>query len=228
MNRGVPQDPRGERGPVTSPTVTRELLTRYLAGDHDAERRLFDRFRASLLRRASGHRLMRPIAGRVSAEDIVQEVFWRALSSGMLQDFDDRGRGSLAAALNVVLDRTLVDVGRRLSAAKREGDRTARSLDEIGDGAMIDDTRLSSRDPTPTSHAREDELVKACRDTLGEREWETWELVELSGWTCEDAARHLGQTAAAVRGVLFRARAKLLRALAHENPNAPRSDRVAD
>lgn len=201
----------------SSPTLTRDLLARYLCGDHEAERSLFDRHRALLLRKARGHRLLRPIARQVLAEDIVQEVFWRALSSGMLRGFEDRGRGSLAAALTLVLERTLMDAGRRLSAQKRGGDLAQRVSSDLSAAP----SPACSRDPTPTSCARESELLELCRRELSPREWEVFERVELGGATREEVAASLGESAAAVRGLLFRARGKLSRALGRGGgPNA--------
>jgi hypothetical protein len=74
--------PRGASG---QPTLTRELLERYRAGDFEAERELFERFRGELLARTRSHPRMRPIAREVTPEDVVQEVFWRVLSGGLLR-----------------------------------------------------------------------------------------------------------------------------------------------
>lgn len=102
-------------------TVTRELLERYRAGAFSAEERLFGRFRERLLALARAHSGLRAVSRHASAEDVVQEVFWRLLSSGALARFEDRGPGSLEALMRTILDRTVVDVVRRASSAKRGG-----------------------------------------------------------------------------------------------------------
>src|SRR5882672_1656625 len=150
-----------------SETLTRELLARYRAGDLRAERRLFDRFRGVLLARASANSLFRTHARHVSSEDVVQEVFWRAVSSGLLQRFEDRGSGSLERALGVILERTLVDTARRLGAQKRASDGQAVELDALAHHERRRGERaLVSPEATPTSRARAAELIQECRALL--------------------------------------------------------------
>src|SRR5262249_39660261 len=92
-DHGAPQ----HTSTLASPTLTRDLLARYLAGDLDAERKLFERHRQALIAKARSARQLRAVERDVTAEDVVQEVMWRVLSSGMLRTFEDRGRGSLEA-----------------------------------------------------------------------------------------------------------------------------------
>ena len=209
-----PNTPQSE--PDSAPTLTRELLSRYLAGNLAAETRLFERARAALVVRARGHSRMKPIARHVTAEDAVQEVLWRALSSGMLSRFEDRGPGSLEAALSTILDRTLVDFGRRYGAMKRGADQVSGSLDQAREANGRSQSDPASTQTTPTSHARANELTELCQRILDPREREAWELVELRGLDSSQAAASLGTTSASVRGLLLRARAKLVRALSDE------------
>jgi RNA polymerase sigma factor (sigma-70 family) len=190
------------------PTLTRELLVRYLAGSYEAERRLFERMRPGLLQRARRHRL----PPSLEPEDAVQEAFWRVLSSGLLSRFEDRGPGSLEAALVSVLDRTVKDMLRRAGARKRSGELVKVPRGRSGFALGIE-PEPTGREVTPTSNARHSELEELCRRTLGEREWEAWRRVELGGWSAVDAAEELGESAASVRGLLFRARQKLVKAL---------------
>jgi DNA-directed RNA polymerase specialized sigma24 family protein len=136
---------------------------------------------------------------------------------GALKDFEDRGRGSLQAALLTVLDCTLVDLGRRAKARKRGGDAARVSIDESADGAVLASS-LASADTTPTSRARERDLAEIARRVLEPRELEVWTLVARCGLDSTEAARQLRTTDSAVRGLLKRARAKLIRALDRERP----------
>jgi RNA polymerase sigma factor (sigma-70 family) len=196
------------------PTLTKELLARYLAGDFAAEERLFSRFRTALLERARRHPRLRPLARDCTAEDVVQEVFRRALASGMLRDFEDRGRGSLEAVLTRVLENTLVDFGRRASARKRGG--THERVDALETGLAPGLDRLPAEDTTPTSRARSNELVELAGRVLEPRELEAWRPVEIEGLDAADVAHRMESTPAAIRGLVYRARAKLMRALSDE------------
>ena len=198
--------------------VTREQVADYLAGDPIASRELFERHREVLLRRTRGHGSMRALRHATAPEDIVDEVFLRALSSGFLERFEDRGRGSLGRALFTILDRTLADACRRYGSLKRQANAGTLSLDGEDAGGRIPDhaSRLASEDPTPTSAARAAELIELCERLLDVREWEFWRLAEVEGLDSPDIARRCGVSDSAVRGVLFRARAKLVRALREE------------
>ena len=200
------------RGP--GPTLTRELLERYLSGDRESEARLFEGHRDDLVRRVRSASWMSGLRGLVTPEDLVQEVFVRALSSGMLRDFEDRGRGSLARALAKVLDDVAVDTYRRHGTLKRGGG--VPGLQARDEAAEEGEVAASSpaRDATPTSNAREKEILELCRDVLEPREWQVWQLSEVEGLDSRAVAERLGATPAAVRGVLHRARKRILRRMA--------------
>lgn len=199
--------PSGLADEGAPPTRTGVLLARYLTGDRAAGERLFSRFRATLLARARAHPLMRPLAGDCSPEDVVHEVFWRALASGLLRDFEDRGHGSLEAALAKVLDNTLVDLARRRSAQKRGGG--CARVEPRSDGRDVLE-RVASDDTSPTAKARSAELVTIARAALAPREFEVWQAIELDGADSVELAERLGTSSSAVRGVLRRALAKLM------------------
>jgi RNA polymerase sigma factor (sigma-70 family) len=154
---------------------------------------------------------MRVIRSRATEDDVVSEVWLRFYSSGSFERFDDRGPGSLRRYLSVILDRAMIDMVRRAKAGKREGGSANVSLEECAEGR---DPRagpqVESKDPTPTSGARASELGDLCKAVLDDREYETWRLIEVEGRLASEVAEALGVTPAAVRGVLFRARFKLI------------------
>jgi RNA polymerase sigma factor (sigma-70 family) len=192
-----------------SPPPTREQLAAWLAGDAEAARGLFARHRDELLARAQAHRLMRPLRRQVTPEDVVDEVFLRALSSGLFRRFEDRGKGSLMGALYTVLDRVLADQARRHFGTQKRGAGVEHvALDEAllgaGDGAP------ASGDPTPTSHARASDLLDICRTALPAREWEVWRLRQVESLDFGDIAGRLHLSESAVRGLHFRAKERIV------------------
>lgn len=191
------------------PPPTRDQLAAWLAGDAEAERALFGRHRAELLARAQSHRLTRRLRGQVTAEDMVDEVFLRALSSGLLQRFEDRGKGSLMGALYTVLDRTLKDAVRRhLGTDKRGQDVGFVSLDEASLRAA--GGGLRAPDPTPTSRVRANDLLDLCRTALPPREWDVWRRLHVEGQDHATIAAQLSLSEAAVRGLVYRARERIV------------------
>ena len=213
----MPQSPEDDASQTDRhpPTLTGEILARYLKGDFAAEQALFSRFNATLLARARRYPQIKSLPRTHTPDDVVQEVFQRALAAGLLRNFEDRGRGSLEALLVTILERTMVDISRRHAAQKRGGGRTPIELEPSAEHADVND-RLASDDTTPTSKARAGELVDLARKTLGPRELEVWELIQIHGLDANEAAKRLGVSASAVRGILFRAHSKLVRALGGE------------
>ena len=61
----------------TRPTLTRELLERYLSGDGESEYRLFESHRAELMSRVASAHWMGGLRKHVAAEDLVHEVVER-------------------------------------------------------------------------------------------------------------------------------------------------------
>lgn len=195
------------------PTRTRVLLERYLAGDRESESRLFDRHRSELLARARRASWMPGIVRHTTPEDLVQETFVRALSSGMLRRFEDRGAGSLGRALEKVLGNVAVDVSRRHGSLKRGSGRFGLSLDaDAGPDSELarEVPDLASAGTTPTAAARGRELVDLCRELLPPREWEVWYASEVERLDSVEVAARVQASPAAVRGVLHRARKRVL------------------
>lgn len=204
-----PASDSGEPDPEL--TLTHKLIARYLEGDRVAEHGLFKKHSELLLNRARAHPWMSGLRAHLSPEDVVDEVFLRALSSGLLREFDARSRGSLKRVLFKILDRVLVDLFRRHGAVKR---RLPPLLSGSGEEAENPKWSLEALVPsdttTPTSNARATELLELCRQHLSPREWEVWRRVEVDGLGADGTAQALGLTPSAVRSLMFRARAKLL------------------
>jgi RNA polymerase sigma factor (sigma-70 family) len=187
------------------------MIAAYLSGCSAAERELFGTYRELLVVRARRHPLMVMLRRRLEPEDVADETLMRALRSNVIGRLEDRGRGSLRKVLERVLDRVLLDLHRGATTAKRGSHALPVGLD-----GQVEDS-LPASDPTPTSEARAAELVEMCRRELTEREWQAWRLVELEGLESGTAALRIGTTGSAVRGLVLRARAKLIQAMAEQD-----------
>lgn len=98
--------------------VTREMVRRMQAGDADAWRELYGRYRDELLlliRLNMGTRLR----AALQSEDVLQSVVLEAFQA--MPRFEDRGQGSLRAYLNLLLVQKVRGHARALSARKRNG-----------------------------------------------------------------------------------------------------------
>jgi DNA-directed RNA polymerase specialized sigma24 family protein len=156
---------------------------------------------------------MRGLEAHTTSEDVVAEVFARALAGGFFERFADRGRGSLERAMTSILERTLADGYRRLGAHRR-GLSLALRAGGAPSRSRHEPDHIPATDATPTSSARAAELLDLCRKTLDEEEWEVWRATEILGLDSLAIAGHIGKSASAARSILHRARMKLLRVLA--------------
>jgi RNA polymerase sigma factor (sigma-70 family) len=207
----------------SSDTATGELLVRARRGDWFAEKRLFDVHRKALANEAARHRLMPVLSAAITIDDVVADVWLRCYSTNALASFEDRGSGSLLRFLRVVLERVMIDHLRRLSAERRGGAETMEPLELFREDGSVDGERGQlSREQTPTSRARQNELMELCRAVLDGDEFAVWHAVEYVGCDTESVAASRGCSAAAVRRVLDRVHRKLMRALeARSRPDAP-------
>lgn len=213
-----------EGGPNAVPrTGTAAEYERWRAGDDGGFEALHSRLSPLLTARIRSHRAWRRLAGVADLDDVLQETWRRALPSA-LQRFQDRGPGALRALLAKAADRTVVDMLRR-STAKRRGPG---QCVELQDESLGQHMPGRPRTATPTSQARATELEETAQRLLSPREIEVWELVELQGYTREEAAFATRTTASAVRGLLLRARTKLIAHLRNERRTVPRRSSIHD
>lgn len=194
-----------------STTETQKLLDGIRLGDRDAERQLFSAFEGLLRADARQHPLMAVVRRRHSEEDVVHEVWLRFCGSGSFLRFEHRGPGSLRRFLGIMLDRALVDLVRHDQADRRGGSLDVRSLDDgHHDGREL---QHATDDPTPTSRSRSAELRRLCRRILEPREYEIWRMVEVEERAAVEVAAEMCTSSASIRGIVHRARLKLLKQL---------------
>ena len=208
-----------EPGPEDASTG--ELLARWRLGNRAALEQLTGAHSALLLARARAHPLRNHLQNRPDPADLVNDALVRALASGLLERFEQRGPGSLRNVLFRVLDRTIQDALRAERAGKRAPNGALGSGDEDGaEPAGPAEHAVDHREPSPTSEARSKEWVERCRAILPAREWEVWSRVELEGYAPAEVAAALELGESAARGLLFRARARILgELLEREDPD---------
>lgn len=213
-----PGDVRHQERPGTAqpidPCVTAVHIGRWKAGDPAAFETLHHRFAPLLRARVRRSRVFPMLEGQMQADDVVQEIWARAVPAAE-RGFTDEGPGSFLAFLAKIADRTMVDLARTLRAAKRGGHDPARALQTGWERRAIPRPGLAAAE-TPTSHARASELTRMAEDELNERELEAWELVELQGFNADEAGLAMDCSGAAVRGLLLRSRAKLVARMGHD------------
>ena len=204
--------------------TTRILLDAWRRGCLQSADRLFSVHRDALLAEARVSRRMRFLRAGASEEDLVDEVFVRALASGMLGSFEPRAPGALRHALGRVLQFVLADACRRAGAARRRPPDAG-----PGAAARCHPELQPAIAGSPSGVAQLNELLELCRSALDPHEWDAWWLVEVEGLTSKEAGERLGRTASSVRGVVLRARARLVPTVARafDRPPPPEEARVA-
>lgn len=191
---------------MTVPTDA-ELLASHVAGDPDAFTELVRRHRDRLWAVA-----LRTTGDPEEASDALQDALISAYRRA------DSFRGD--AAVTTWLHRIVVNAS--LDRLRRRSVRTWVPLPEEGEGTatLVDDARLA--DPRAAAESAETVAeVRAALDSLPPDQRAAIVLVDLEGWSVEEAARVLECPVGTVKSRCFRGRAKLADRLAHlRNPDA--------
>lgn len=200
----------GPELPHSIPTsITELLVSRFLGGNAMAADRLFRNLERSLRPLVRFHPLFRSLRGRMTEDDVLGELWKTLLERDSLEHFDDRGPGSLRAWLRGVLDRLMTDLARRGGAMKRRGGELPHSLDGSSSTARRAG-QVAGGAPGPATIARVGDFADRCLRALPQREAEVWELRVLRELEFDEIASKLGCTPASARGLLHRARARLV------------------
>lgn len=202
--RDVPVPPEDRAEPAAWCTDLR--VARWQGGDEGAFGELYRRFAPLLEKRVTFHKLW-PVLHGLQQSDVVQEV-WLAVSRAR-NDFTPSGTGSFYAWVGKIADNTVVELFRRQTTRKRGGGKPGEPLGEGNDERIV--TRPGVRTlETPTSCARVSEFHDLAREVLSERQFLAWDLVEMRGYSRDEAGLALGCSASAVRGLLKRARTAMV------------------
>ena len=184
-----------------------ELLAAHCAGDPDAFSEIVRRHRDRLWAVA-----LRTTGNPEEASDALQDALISAYRRA------DSFRGD--SAVTTWLHRIVVNAS--LDRLRRKSVRAWVPLPEDGEGqAMVDDSRLA--DPRAAAETSETVAeVRAALDTLPPDQRAAVVLVDLEGWSVEEAAKALDCPIGTVKSRCFRGRAKLAERLAHlRNPDEP-------
>ncbi len=201
----------GSTSPGDSPPRTdAELLAAHCAGDPDAFTEIVRRHRDRLWAVA-----LRTTGNPEEANDALQD----ALISAYRRAETFRGDSAVTTWLHRIV------VNASLDRLRRRSVRTWVPLPDEGAGespaSLVDDSRLA--DPRAAAETSETiREVRAALDTLPPDQRAAIVLVDLEGWSVEEAAKALDCPVGTVKSRCFRGRAKLAERLAHlRNPDAP-------
>jgi RNA polymerase sigma-70 factor (ECF subfamily) len=180
-----------------------DLVTRMRAGDTDAGRLLYERHRERLRARVR-RRLPGELRGKVGPSDVLQEA-WIATHLA-LAEFEDRGDGSFARWLDVILERKVLDeVRRHMGAEMRDARREAPLPASTAGG-------VRAGGPSPSSAAIAAERQKMLSEQvarLPEDHRTILRLVHDEGLTLVAAGARMGRSPDAARKLYGRALAGL-------------------
>ncbi len=205
-----------DKSPRALPGLNTDIqVARWQAGDEASFAVLYERFAPLIELRVRRNKVWCALQSRFQVDDVVQEAWLRVVPAAK-KTFTPRGPGSFLAFVGQVTDNTMIDLLRRATTAKRgEGRNDLPLLPEEGiDPAAQPGVRGFE---SPTSSARCSELQTLAQKLLKAREFQAWQLVELKGYTSEEAGLALDASDSAVRGLLLRSRARLAMALDPES-----------
>lgn len=184
-------------------------IDRALNQDRDALEELL-LLRYDWLRDVASKAIPAAFQSRIPTEDILQESFVKILR-GYAQ-FTPQGEASLFYWLKTIVQNTAKDMLRKTSRSKEAyvSDQSKNRNDESV-SEFVSSLALSN-DPRASVVARGQELNNAFKVALAELEPKYQQVIEILYFeqlTVEDAAKKLGITTAAVRGLRQRAREKI-------------------
>jgi len=146
----------------------------------------------------------RAVRARVELDDLVQEVFLRALASARGLPPVEPGEGALWRLLATLARQAVIDAARALRAARRDGreESLARSDWSRAGGAP------AARAPGPHTAAAERETSRAMAHAflaLAPEHQRVLALRQFEGLSAEETGRRMGRSAVAVHSLYRRA-----------------------
>jgi RNA polymerase sigma-70 factor (ECF subfamily) len=187
-------------GRMDAPTSTFDLLERLRAGDGDAFRLLFEKYRRRLAVLIH-YKLRADLRGQVEVDDLLQEVF--LIASREMDKFSYRSPGSFMAWLARIADHVVIDAARFQGRQKRHAAEMLRfrSVSNPGGPEPVD-----SRTPSRLLREREgyDSLLGRLNQ-LPEDYRQVILLAKVEGLSTKEMAERLGRSPEAVAVLLHRA-----------------------
>ncbi len=142
-----------------------ELVQQAVGGDRSALERLLQQCHRPLRRRVE-QRISPALAGKVCADDVLQETFAEAFRR--IRDFQPRGEGTFLGWLSCIADHRLADMIKACRTAKRGGERVAVGAPLNPEVSTIVDVLalLAVHEATPSRSVARREAVEAVRSAL--------------------------------------------------------------
>ena len=184
-----------------------ELLRRHVAGDSDAFGELFRRHRDRLWAVA-----LRTVCDPEEAADALQD----AMISAFRRAADFRGDSAVTTWLHRIVVNAALDRLRR---------RAVRPVTAAGDEHALDALLAHDSDPARAADTRLD--IDAALRILPPPQRAALVVVDMLGFSVDDAAVILDTSPGTVKSRCARARARLLPHVAHLRGNRPASQRVS-
>lgn len=153
------------------------------------------------------HLAGRAIRARIEPDDLVQEVFLRALGSPADMPAEEPGEAPLRRYLARIARHAVVDAARALRAAKRDGRELPLARSEWS-RAGVRESRLPGAEPGPATRVASAESVLRLVETyrgLAPDHRRVIGLRQFEGLTAAQAARRMGRSEAAVHSLYRRA-----------------------
>lgn len=195
------------------------LVARAADGDRTSLEELLLAHHAGLVA-AMKRRISARYAGRISAEDVVQEAFTAAFRN--IQLFESRGPDSFRIWLAALAEHRLQDMIKALEAAKRGGGRKRVASPADQDTSSVVDllAMVATHSRTPSRSAAVHEAVSAVQralDNISPQYREAILLRYLEGLPVKDIAARMERTERAVHMLCNRGLKQLQAALGNES-----------
>jgi RNA polymerase sigma-70 factor (ECF subfamily) len=198
---------------------TEQLILKATAGDRAALEQLLLEHYTRLSRRVA-QELAGPLGRLVSVDDILQETFIQAIRD--IKKCNSRSPESFAAWLSTIADNRLRDTRKELRRKRRGGGRRRVGGPPASQASTIADLVELIADPgdTPSRPIARQEAIQAIQVGLAGLPADQREAIRLrylGGRSIGETAAAMGRTAAAVRGLVHRAKKALREALGHSS-----------
>jgi RNA polymerase sigma-70 factor (ECF subfamily) len=159
------------------------------------------------LRLLLAHLAGRAVRARVEPDDLLQEVYLRALAPGSDVPAEEAGEAALGRFLARLARNTVVDVARAIRTRKRDGREVPLSRSDWSRaGPTASQLPAPARGPSTQVAAAEDQArLEAAFERLSPEHRRVIGLRQLEGLSARDAARRLGRSETAVHSLYRRA-----------------------
>ncbi|MEW6074369.1 MAG: RNA polymerase sigma factor [Planctomycetota bacterium] len=171
------------------------------------------------LRLALAHLAGGAVRRRIEVDDLVQEVFLRALAAPGGLPPAEAGEGALRRFLLHLARHAVIDAVRAIRAAKRDGREERLALSAESRGARASQIAAAGMGPaTGAAAAEECARIHAAFDRLSPEHRRVLGLRQVEGLSARDAARRMGKSETAVHSLYRRALAAWEEALGARDP----------